>query len=207
MSLLGLYTHARDPVTTEWDDIQRRLGNLPPLEQPEAPEAADDAGAGPLVPSTSDASEREADEELAALRTRRLNELKQGRFGSLIEIKRDRFVSEVNQAGDGIGVVVFLFKKGHYPSSYMLVLLEKLASCFKDVKFVQIGHEECIPGYPDANLPTLLLYRDDELLGQLVGTSPYGGSSYGIDDVEWELAAAKLIETEIVRNPHEQPHR
>jgi len=113
----------------------------------------------------------------------------------------------VNQAGDGIGVVVFLFKKGHYPSSYMLVLLEKLASCFKDVKFVQIGHEECIPGYPDANLPTLLLYRDDELLGQLVGTSPYGGSSYGIDDVEWELAAAKLIETEIVRNPHEQPHR
>jgi hypothetical protein len=32
---------------------------------------------------------------------------------------------------------------------------------------VQIGSTECIPNYPDRNLPTLLLYRDDELLGQV----------------------------------------
>ena len=45
------------------------------------------------------------------------------------------------------------------------------------------------------------------MLGQLVSTAPYGGSSYGIDDVEWELAQHGLVETDLGRNPHEQPHR
>ena len=106
-----------------------------------------------------------------------------------------------------MGVVVFLFKKGHYPSSYMEVLLEKLARKFGHVKFVRIPHTECIDGYPDANLPTLLIYRDDDLLRQCVGVAAFGGRSYGIDDVEWELAEAGVVKTELGRNPHAQPHR
>eukprot|EP00966_Prymnesium_polylepis_P227775 5270907-Prymnesium_polylepis.1 len=49
MSLLGMNAKARDPVTTEWDDIQRRLGNLPPLEQDEAAAEEDEAAA--IVPA------------------------------------------------------------------------------------------------------------------------------------------------------------
>ena len=29
---------------------------------------------------------------------------------------------------------------------------------------LRIESTDCIPGYPDGNLPTLLIYRDDELL-------------------------------------------
>ena len=92
-------------------------------------------------------------------------------------------------------------------SAHAPPLLERLAAKFCDVKFVAIPHDDCIPGYPDANLPTLLLYRDDDLLGQRVGTAPYGGKDYGIDDVEWELSVAGILSSELLRNPHERPHR
>eukprot|EP00966_Prymnesium_polylepis_P131162 3033319-Prymnesium_polylepis.1 len=65
----------------------------------------------------------------------------------------------------------------------MLVILERLAKKFADVKFLQIHFTDCIPNYPEKNLPTMLVYRDDDLLQQLVGLSVYGGSSYGIDGV------------------------
>ena len=86
-------------------------------------------------------------------------------------------------------------------NEYALVLLEKLARKFGDVKFLQIDSEECIPGYPERNLPTLLMYRDDDLLRQCTGPSAFGGSSFGIDSVEWELAQAGIVETELKARP------
>ena len=119
----------------------------------------------------------------------------------------DEFVAEVNQAGDGVGVVLLLFKKGHYGSSYMLVTLERLAAKFGDVKFLKIVSTECIPGYPDRNLPTLLVYKDDDMLAQWVGTKMFGGAQYSADDVEWELAQLGVLATELAKNPHAEPHR
>ena len=229
MSLLGMYSQERERTTTQWDDIQRKLGNLPPLEprpgdlQAQAEELADQLGvfepdkaAAAAVSEAVDAAygggqREEEEEELARLRAQRKDELirehAEGPYGTVAKITHAQFMAEVNQVGEGVGVVVLLCKKGHYASSYMLVLLEKLARKFRRLKIVQIGSTECIPDYPDRNLPTLLLYRDDDLLGQLVGTVPYGGSSYGLDDVEWELAQHQLVETDLGRNPHEQPHR
>ena len=112
----------------------------------------------------------------------------------------DEFVAEVNQAGDGVGVVLLLFKKGHYGSSYMLVTLERLAAKFGDVKFLKIVSTECIPGYPDRNLPTLLVYKDDDMLAQWVGTKMFGGAQYSADDVEWELAQLGVLTTELAKN-------
>jgi hypothetical protein len=85
----------------------------------------------------------------------------------------------------------------------MLVLLEKLAIRFSDVKFLQIDSHECIPNYPEANLPTLLMYKDDDLVHQCVGAAAFGGSSFGVDDVEWELAQAGLVTTDLPKNPHQ----
>jgi hypothetical protein len=36
---------------------------------------------------------------------------------------------------------------------------------------------ECIPGYPDDNLPTVLLYRDGKCAHTLVGLRQFGGAS------------------------------
>jgi len=219
-SLLPTRSQSRDPVTTVWDDIQRRIGNLPPLEAPAPapvwePEEVSDQRLREALGTVSEGRPGCSDDasgDTAAVdewRARRLQELRGevGRFGSVAQITNAEFIDEVNKAGDGVGIVVFLFKKGHYHSQYMQVLIEKLAARFKDVKFCQIGHEDCIPDYPDANLPTLFMYRDDNLLRQSIGVAAFGGSAYGIDDVEWEIAEAGLIRTELPRNPHAQRHR
>lgn len=216
-SVQNIGTTARDSTTTDWDDIQRRLGNLPPLvEQALAVEAAVASPASAQFPASQactssedtrgsgDASDDDEGAELARIRAERLDELKgrkPTRYGTILPISRADYVQEVNQAPEGVGVVVFLFKRRHYLSSYMLVLLEKLARKFGDVKFVQIESEECIPGYPDSNLPTLLIYQDDDLLRQCTGPSAFGGKSFGIDSVEWELAQSGVISTDLTQRP------
>ena len=220
MSLLTLNkTQFGGPVTTEWDDALRRHGIIPPLEEDAAAPSADEPQ--PVAPTSASASsapadaeddEGDEDSELARLRAERLAELKgsgvaSGRFGTVQTLKRDDYMAEVNQAGEGVGVVVFLFKPRHYLSAYTLVLIEQLARRHAHVKFMQIESNECIPDYPDRNLPTLLVYRDDDLLGQCVGASAFGGSarspsSFGIDDIEWELAQLGVIETALTQNPH-----
>jgi hypothetical protein len=266
MSLLGQYTKERNKAETDWDDAQRRIGNLPELEKPESsgtPFPELEPAASDLVPDDPEAGD-EGGDELERLRALRLQQLKASdtRHSTVAEICHADFVSEVNEAGEGIGVVVFLHRERHYQSSYMLVLLEQLARKFPALKFVRIGSTECIPGYPDANLPTLLFYRDDDLKAQAVGPAAFGGSSYGVDgarrapdaprhrlptahapcilpwpctqavpllcgslhprtpetghvraasspapvrhaaDVEWEIAQAGLIRTELPKNPH-----
>ena len=209
MSLLTLHTKQfGGPVTTEWEDTLRLHGIIPPLESEdtepeELPDAPAPAAAGP---SAADAADDDEEELLQRLRAQRLAELKAGRFGSVLPLARDDYQAEVNQAGEGVGVVVFLCKPRHYLSTYTLVLIERLARKFPDVKFMQIESSECIPGYPDRNLPTLLVYRDDDLLAQLVGPAAFGGTSggasFGIDDVEWELAQAGVLTTDLPANPH-----
>ena len=170
-SVQNIGTTACNSSTTEWDDIQRRIGNLPPLvEQALAVEAAAAATAPEQASraGTSDDGQRAHDKagaacdaggdddddssELARIRAERLDELrglKPARFGSILEITRTDYVTEVNKAPEGVGVVVFLFKRRHYLSSYMLVLLEKLARKFGDVKF----------GFNEVESPGLWIFK------------------------------------------------
>lgn len=50
--------------------------------------------------------------------------------------------------------------------------LDQLASKYPNTKFVSIVGDQCIPNYPDKNLPTLLIYRAGELRRQIVGLRP-----------------------------------
>jgi len=53
--------------------------------------------------------------------------------------------------------------------------LDVLAERYPGTKFLRIVSTDCIPQYPDRNLPTLLLYRDTKCLQTLVGLLHYGG--------------------------------
>ena len=182
---LGIYTTERNKATTEWDDIQRRIGNLPPLDagQHEVAEVLEVLE----VPNVEATLANDEEEELERLRKERLDELRasahQPRYGKIALLSRTEYVAEVNQAGEGIAVVVFLHKARHYLSAYMQTLLEQLARKYGHVKFLQIDADDCIPGYPTTNLPTLFVYRDDDLLRQCVGPAAFGGSSFGVDGV------------------------
>ena len=53
--------------------------------------------------------------------------------------------------------------------------IEKLAAKYTKTKFVRIISTDCIHGYPDRNLPTVLIYKDTECKHNLVGSLPFGG--------------------------------
>ena len=52
--------------------------------------------------------------------------------------------------------------------------LKELAAQYNYVKFLKIASTECIPNYPDENLPTLLVYHDGQCKRTVVGTRSLG---------------------------------
>ena len=53
--------------------------------------------------------------------------------------------------------------------------LTELAKKYPQSKFVKIISTECIPNYPDKNVPTVLIYKDTKCLQHLIGLAPFGG--------------------------------
>ncbi len=61
--------------------------------------------------------------------------------------------------------------------------LATLAEKYKAIKFVKIIGDQCIPNYPDKNLPTLLIYGYGDLQQQLVGISQLGGMNMTLQGI------------------------
>lgn len=49
-----------------------------------------------------------------------------------------------------------------------------------------LGRAQCIPNYPDRNLPTLIIYRNGELHRQIVGLRP----EIGLDGMKTKCEGA-----------------
>lgn len=76
-----------------------------------------------------------------------------------------------------------------------------LACKHKATKFVQSVGSNCIPNYPDRNLPTVFIYHEGELVTQFVGPRIFGGEGMGVKDVEWALAQQKALTTDLEEDP------
>jgi hypothetical protein len=53
--------------------------------------------------------------------------------------------------------------------------LTELALQFKATKFVRIASDQCIPNFPDHNVPTILIYGDGDIKANLAGAIQFGG--------------------------------
>jgi hypothetical protein len=53
--------------------------------------------------------------------------------------------------------------------------LEELATRYPATKFVKIISTDCIPNYPDRNVPTVLVYNNSAVKGTYVGLQKFGG--------------------------------
>jgi len=60
-------------------------------------------------------------------------------------------------------------------SQHLRPLLIQLAAVHPSTKFISIPASLCIPNYPDKNVPTLLIYRDGEMLGNVVAGAGLNG--------------------------------
>ncbi|KAI8471578.1 MAG: thioredoxin-like protein [Monoraphidium minutum] len=175
--------------TTQWEDIQAKLGNLPPKApawKPDAyaPEAAAPEGAARVrekgADELSDLEDEFADDRvLEEYRQRRIAEMRDAaarpRFGTLDEIAGPDFVPRVTEASRGYWVVVLLYKAGRAGCGLLEECLRDLAREYPNTRFLKIVSTSCIPNYPDQNLPTVLVYHGGACQRHIIGLAPFGG--------------------------------
>ncbi|THG23020.1 hypothetical protein TEA_008443 [Camellia sinensis var. sinensis] len=124
-------------ASTQWDDIQRKLGNLPPkppaFKPPSFTPAEDedskhkdeawiDDRTEEQLEDLEDDLDLDDDRFLQEYRKKRLGELRQAakvrRYGSVVPISGSDFVREVSQAPPDVWVVVILYKDGYTSHGY-----------------------------------------------------------------------------------------
>ncbi|XP_031282126.1 phosducin-like protein 3 [Pistacia vera] len=180
-------------ASTQWDDIQRKLGNLPPKAPAFKPPPFEPAPDQDSIPKDKSWVDQKTEEELEELeddpdldddrfleeyRKKRLAEMREAaklsRFGSVMPISGSDFVREVSQAPPDVWVVVILYKEGFPECGLLMQCLEELARKYPATKFVKIISTDCIPNYPDCNLPTLLVYNNGAVKANYVGLHNFG---------------------------------
>lgn len=69
---------------------------------------------------------------------------------------------------------LLLFSDSFAECGLLLGCLDELGSRYPATKFVKIISTDCIPNYPDCNLPTLLVYHHGAIKGTHVGLKSFG---------------------------------
>ncbi|XP_045181408.2 phosducin-like protein 3 [Mercenaria mercenaria] len=213
----------QDPnADTEWNDVLRAKGILPPKEEIELTE--DDIVA--MVENTIqqksngkdmsemgldelDDIEDDIDEEEEKIfeqyRRQRMAEMREAqqknKFGEVREISKSDWVTEVNKAGDGIWVVIHVYKPSMPLCKLVNQHISNLAQKFPATKFLRSVSSVCIPNYPDKNLPTIFVYCDNEMKKQFVGPLAFGGMNLKQDELEWMLSQSGAVKTDLEEPP------
>ncbi|XP_068535456.1 phosducin-like protein 2 [Anas acuta] len=212
----------KDPnEDTEWNEILRKFGILPPKEKPkdeieemvlrlqkeaevkpyermnlkELKEAEDDF----------DEADRKAVE---MYRQQRLQEWKclqrRQKYGELREISGQQYVKEVTNAPEDVWVIIHLYRTSIPMCLLVNEHLSQLARKFPEAKFVKAIVNSCIEDYHDTCLPTILVYKSGEIKGRFIGVAECGGIYLKLEELEWKLAEVGAIETDLEENPKKE---
>lgn len=212
----------QDPnADTEWNDILRKKGILPPKEvlkedeeeeegilmQQSVVKTYEDMTLEELEENEDEFSE-EDERAIEMYRQQRLAQWQaaqiKNKFGEVMEISGQDYVQEVTKAGKDLWVILHLYKQGIPLCSLINQHLTVLARKFKDVKFVKAISTTCIPNYPDKNLPTIFVYRDGDIRAQFIGPLVFGGMNLTQDELEWKISECGAIKTDLEENPRQQ---
>uniref|UniRef100_A0A2K6QX47 Phosducin-like protein 3 n=1 Tax=Rhinopithecus roxellana TaxID=61622 RepID=A0A2K6QX47_RHIRO len=165
----------QDPnADTEWNDILHKKGILSPKES--LKELEEEAEEEQRIVQQSFYAEDERGIEM--YRRQRLAEWKatklNKKFGEVLEISEKDSVQEVIKAGEGLWVILHLYKQGIPLCALINQHLSGVARKFPDVKFIKAISTTCIPSYPDRNLPMIFVYLDGDIKAQFIGPLVFG---------------------------------
>jgi len=201
---------------TEWNDALRKHGILP--ARPKTPEIEDpdpvddkQKDVGTDLDDIDRLLEEDMDDEEEAIfnqiRMQRMAEIKlkqsKDKYGTVIDINGQTWKQEVNQAGDDIWVIVHLYDKGVMLSNILNNHFVNLAQKYKQVKFVRGVAKECVPNYPDKNLPTVFVYRNGMLAIQWIGGGNFGKDPK-LEELEWMLHEKTIITSDMEHDPRKK---
>ncbi|XP_058042230.1 phosducin-like protein 3 [Ahaetulla prasina] len=216
----------QDPnADTEWNDILRKKGILPPKEKLKEKEQAEEEKEQQILQQQSvvktyedmtleelEENEDEFNEEderaIEMYRQQRIAEWKvsqeKNKFGQVLEISGQDYIQEITKAGKNIWVILHLYKQGIPLCALINQHLSGLAKKFQDVKFVKAISTTCIPNYPDRNLPTIFVYLEGDIKAQFIGPLVFGGMNLTSDELEWKISESGAIKTDLEENPRKQ---
>ncbi|CAG0914608.1 unnamed protein product [Notodromas monacha] len=210
----------QDPnADTQWNDELRKHGILPKkecevteddvvrmleatvLEKTKSGKSKDEMTLDELKELEDEEDERVFEE----YRAKRIAELKllseANKFGEVREITGIDYTQEVNDAGEGIFVVLHLYKPGIPLCTLINNYLTILAAKFKSTKFLKSLSDSCIPNFPDSNLPTIFIYFEGAMKDKFLGPAALRGMNISIDELEWMLSKSGAVKSDIKEDP------
>ncbi|XP_054422712.1 LOW QUALITY PROTEIN: phosducin-like protein 2 [Pteronotus mesoamericanus] len=203
---------------TEWNEILRDFGILPPKEEPkdEIEEMVlrlqEEAMVKPYEKMTlaqlKEAEDEFDDEDMRAIETYREKRLQEWRalkkkqkYGELREISGNQYVNEVTNADKDVWVIIHLYRSSIPMCLLVNQHLSLLARKFPETKFVKAIVNSCIQHYHDTCLPTIFVYKNGQIEGKFIGIIECGGINLKLEELEWKLAAVGAIQTDLEENP------
>lgn len=203
---------------TEWNDQLRRHKIIPQKEQAEITEedivemlektvAAKRDGKQMVDMDLDELNEKEDDIDeddermFEIYRRQRMAEIQavtmKANYGDVCDISKADYVREVNNAGEGVWVVLHIYKEGIPICKLLNNHLTNLARKFPCTKFLRSISSVCIPNYPDKNLPTIFVYFEGDLKKQWVGPISLGGMKLKQDELEFMLGQSGAVVTDV----------
>lgn len=144
-------------------------------------------------------------EQYRQQRMRELNALtKKAVHGSVYPLSKPEYQREVTEASHKGPVFVNLISSmGTNIESRVLSELWKLAAKeYGDIKFCEIQASKAIENYPDRNCPTILVYKNGDIVKQIVTLVTMGGvrtNMMAIDDLLVEVGAVGEKDMRVVK--------
>ncbi|XP_063627830.1 viral IAP-associated factor homolog [Cydia splendana] len=205
---------------TEWNDVLRAKGIIPQKEK----EVTEDDIVN-MIEQTIQQKQQEKDKQLSELdldgldeledsedeavleeyRRKRIAELKRlaekPKFGDVREVSGQDYVQEVNKAGEGIWVVIHLYKQGIQQCALINQHLRELAAKYPYTKFLKAIAQTCIPNFPERNLPSVFVYFEGDMKKQFVGPHELRGTGLTCDELEYILGQVGVVDTKIKEDP------
>lgn len=198
-----------DPnADTEWNEILRKHGVIP--EKPPSPTpmieealaegrrlAYENRLEGKDLDELDELEDLEDEDFLNSYRQQRMQELqslqKTALHGSVYPLTKPEYSREVTEAsqkdnGRGTGTPVFvnlISATGNNVESRVLSELWRQAAAeYGEIKFCEMRADQAIEGYPERNCPTILVYRNGDIIKQVVTLALVGGVKMTLLDLD-----------------------
>ncbi|ORY55304.1 thioredoxin-like protein [Pseudomassariella vexata] len=209
-----------DPnADTEWNDILRKHGVIP--EKPPSPTpmieeailegrriAHENRLEGKDIDELDELQDLEDDAFLESYRQKRMQELnllsKKSIHGTVYPISKPEYQREVTEASNNGPVFVNLTSSmaTNVESRVLTELWKQAAQEYGDIKFCEIRAEKAIENYPDRNCPTILVYKNGDIVKQIVTLVTIGGvrvSMLEIDNLLVEVGAVGEKDMRVIK--------
>lgn len=181
--------------TTEWDEVQKKFGNfvneeVKEDEQRKGTRTMKNEETNAIFDERDENDEEDEEEEfMKSYREKRISEIlmqkeekeKEEKNNNLsneyMHVSHEKWTKEVTEVSRSHPVLVLLTKENSKACYPLERVMEDVAHKYRAsrTKFRRAEARDIIPNYPERNVPTLILYRNGDVVENIVGIEQFGG--------------------------------